>query len=125
MAEHFETAEIVETEFEFDVLDLEEDISIFFEVVDEALASSEVVEGMVDEISTSEVVENEKPPEFVCQCSIVRRSQNPKGGLTRHMSSMHAQYHYDNYYSSKLDASSLHDLVKKAISSGSRSPIRP
>lgn len=114
MAEHFETTEMEETGFEFDVLDPEEDISIFFEVVDEALASNEVVEGMVEEISTSEVVEDEKPPEFVCQyCEKVTKT---KGGLKRHMSSMHAQYHYDNYYSSKLDHGSLYNLVKKAIS---------
>ena len=110
---------MVEDDTEFDLLDPNEDISVFFEVLDEELELGEVVVGMVEEVSTSETLdsaENHKEaakPQFVCKyCSKITKS---KGGLTRHMSCMHEEYHYENYYSPKLDGSSLHDLIKKAI----------
>ena len=120
MAEHLGTEifeEMVESETEFDLLDPNEDISAFFEVLDEDLELGEVVVGMVEEVSTSEASSEEKgessKPQFVCRyCDKETKS---KGGLTRHMSTMHVEYHYDNYYQSKLDGGSLHDLIKKAI----------
>ena len=108
---------MVQSDTEFDLLDPNEDISAFFEVLDEDLELGEVVVGMVEEVSTSEASSEEKgessQPQFVCKyCDKVTKS---KGGLTRHMSSMHVEYHYENYYQSKLDGGSLHNLIKKAI----------
>ena len=101
---------MVEDDTEFDL----EDISIIFEVLDEQLELGEVVVGMVEEVSTTESEGlKENKPQFVCKyCGKITKS---KGGLTRHMCCMHEEYHYDNYYSSKLDSGSLHSLVKKSI----------
>ncbi|XP_066930294.1 uncharacterized protein [Clytia hemisphaerica] len=63
MAEHLGTEifeEMVESDTEFDVLDPNEDISAFFEVLDEDLELGEVVVGMVEEVSTSEASSEEK-----------------------------------------------------------------
>ena len=67
MAENLATEifeEMVQSDTEFDLLDPNEDISAFFEVLDEDLELGEVVVGMVEEVSTSEASSSEEKPQF-------------------------------------------------------------